>query len=177
MACKGENDVGELEVGLGERLGRRVGEGRRLVVGRLETVGVGGLHAGDNRGGARIHDALVEPDRREIAALIEGHHRFPLFLDGEELVGLRGEKVADLLGGRAVGRVERGERIRRGRGLGRGCRSLGGCVSRGALRGRRGRCGSGLRRGGADFQILCQARQRRDEDQRERGAGEDVVIT
>src|SRR6266851_2406420 len=67
----GENRAGELELGLGQRIGSETGKIRRLVIAGLEAVGVGALQAGDDRSGARILDAFVEPERREIAVLVE----------------------------------------------------------------------------------------------------------
>ena len=120
MAGIGEHRAGEPELGLGQCVGSEAGEARRLVVAGLEAVGIGVLHARDHGFGAGILDALVEPERREVAVLVERLDRLALLLGGEELVAPRGQEVADLLGDRAVGGVERGQRIRRDDRLDRG---------------------------------------------------------
>ena len=114
----GEHRAGELELGLGQRDAFEAGEIRRLVLAGLEAVGIGVLQASDDRSGTRILDALVEPERREIAVLVERLDRRALFLAGKKAVRLRGQEVADLLGDGAIGGIERCQRIGRGSLLG-----------------------------------------------------------
>ena len=155
----------------------------------LEAVGIGVLHAGDDRSGTRILDPLVEPKRREIAVLVERLDRRALFLAGKKSVRLRGQEVANLFRNGAVGGIERCQRIRRGRLLRCGRR-----IGRSAVRYRRrlvrrgcGR-GSSLRcrllgrcrchgRGGELIGVLRHAAERGGKDQGQRRTRQDAVIT
>ena len=120
VARVSEDDLRELEFGFRLRVGTgEAGEIRCLVVARVEAVSVGGLQVSDDRPGARGFDALVEPDRREIAILIERLDRGALLLGGKNSVRFAGQQVAQLLGDRPVGWIERRERVRRNHGLGR----------------------------------------------------------
>src|SRR5262249_59859211 len=100
-----------------------------------EAVGVGRLETFDDSPGTRIHDALVEPERREIAVLVERLDGAALLLVTEDPIDLGGKSVANLLGNRPVGGVEGGQGIRRGPpgggldpgGGARGWPGLGGC--------------------------------------------------
>ena len=114
MTRVGQHHLGQLQFGLGLRVGAgEIGKIRDLVVAGIEAVGVGGLQARDDRPGARRLDALVEPQRRQIAALIERFDGRALLLGGEYPVVLGSEQIANLLGDRPVGGIERSERIRR----------------------------------------------------------------
>jgi hypothetical protein len=94
VACIGEHGARELELGLGQCIGPQAGKIRRLVFAGVEAVGIGVLQAGDDQSGACILDALLEPERREIAVLVERLDRRALFLAGKELVRLGGQEVA-----------------------------------------------------------------------------------
>src|SRR5262249_61523224 len=103
----------ELESGLRPR-----GRGRGIEVGDfaipgVEAVGVGRLETFDDSPGTRIHDALVEPERREIAVLVERLDGAALLLVTEDPIDLGGKSVANLLGNRPVGGVEGGQGIMR----------------------------------------------------------------
>ena len=76
------------------------------------------MDAGDRGIGARTDGAALEPHRRVVALLVERLDRLPLLAAREGAVGLR-QHVAQLLGKRAVGRIERRQRIGRRRRLGR----------------------------------------------------------
>jgi hypothetical protein len=71
------------------------------------------LQASDGGRGARVLDALVEPDRQEVAVLVERLGCRALFLAGKNFVRGRGQEVADLFRDRAVGGIERRQRIGR----------------------------------------------------------------
>ena len=82
----GKHSLREAQFGLRQRIRRKPTKGRCLVVGMVETVGVGILEAGNHRLAPRIFHALVEPKRRQIALLIEGFDsRMRLFV-GEDAV-------------------------------------------------------------------------------------------
>ncbi|HEY5129482.1 MAG TPA: hypothetical protein VIJ35_19725 [Bradyrhizobium sp.] len=85
----------------------------------FEAVGVGVLEAGNHRLAPPILDALVEPKRRQIALVIEGFDgRTHLFV-GEDAVRFCVQEIANPLRDRAIGRIERGEWVRRPALLGR----------------------------------------------------------
>src|SRR5262249_15662089 len=115
-----ENRVRELELGFGERVRAQTRKGRRLVVVDVEAVGVGALQARNDGLSAGVLHAFVEPQGGEVASLIERLDRRALSLVGENRVGLGREQVANLFRHRAVGGIERGQRIRRRRLLARG---------------------------------------------------------
>src|SRR5262249_58884124 len=116
----GENGLRELEIGFHQRLGREAGKSRDLVVAELEPVGIGVLQPSDGRAGARILDSFIEPKRRVVAALVERLGRGALLLIGKNSIRGRGEEIADLLRKRAVGWIERGQRVNRDRRLRQG---------------------------------------------------------
>ncbi len=113
VSCIGEHRVSEFELGFGQCVGPKAGKIRWLVLTRVEAIGIGVLHAGDDRSGTRMLDTLVEPKRREIAVLIERLDCGALSLAGKKSVRLGGQEVAKLFCNGAVGRIERGQRIRR----------------------------------------------------------------
>ena len=119
MAGIGEHGLGELELGLGQRLGPRAccGKIRRLVVAEIEAVRLGVLEARNGRFRARILDAPVEPKRREIAVLIERLDCRALFLAGKNPVRFRRQQIANLFRNRAIGGIERSHGVRRRRRL------------------------------------------------------------
>ena len=107
----GEHALRELELGFGQRIGSEAGEIRRLIIADLEPVGIRVLQASDGGPGARVLDALVEPQRQEVAVLVERLGCRTLFLAGENFVRCRGQKIANLFRNHAVGGIERGQRI------------------------------------------------------------------
>jgi len=107
----GEDGLRELELRLGRRVGSETGEIRRLIVADLEPVGIGVLQAGDGGGGARVLGALVQPQRQEVAVLVERLGCRALFLAGKNLVRRRGQKIANLFRNHAVSGIERSQRI------------------------------------------------------------------
>ena len=109
----GEHGLRERQLGLRQRIRRKPGKGRRLVVGGVETVGVGILEAGNHRLAARILHALVEPKRRQIALLIEGLDGRMLLFVGEDAVRFRGQEIANPFRDRAIGGIERGQSVGR----------------------------------------------------------------
>ena len=64
------------------------GERRNPIVVRIKTIGVGRLEAGDGCARARGFDALLQPQRRQVARLVERLDRGALLLVGENLVDL-----------------------------------------------------------------------------------------
>ena len=142
VAGVSEHRLRELEFGFGQRVRAQAGKGRRLIVGDVETVGVGALQACNDGPGARVLHALVEPQGGELAILVECLDGRALSLAGENRVGLGGEQVANFFRRRAVGGIERRQRI--------GCRRWlarhGGIGRRRGGRGIFGR-GGGLARG------------------------------
>src|ERR1700730_8157820 len=106
----GEGRDGELEIGVGERIGvlprLQFGCG---VFGGLQAIGVDALEISDRRSGARVAGAAVDPQRREAAIAIEGLDRVALVLAIEITAALVGEEIAQLLGDT---RVRGGKRSR-----------------------------------------------------------------
>ena len=111
MTGIGEHGLRELEIGFRQRLGREAGKSRDLVVAHLEPVGIGVLQPSDGGDGARILDSFIEPNRRVVAALVEPLGRGALLLAGKNSIRGRGEEIADLFRKRAVGWIERGQRV------------------------------------------------------------------
>jgi hypothetical protein len=64
VAGIGEHGLGELHIGLGQRLRAHSGKIRSLVVVHVEAVGVGVLEPRDHGFGAGGLDAFIEPQRR-----------------------------------------------------------------------------------------------------------------
>ena len=109
----GKHSLREAQFGLRQRIRRKPTKGRCLVVGMVETVGVGILEAGNHRLAPRILQALVEPKRRQISLLIEGFDsRMRLFV-GEDAVRFCVQEIANPFRDRAVSRIERGQSVRR----------------------------------------------------------------
>ena len=108
VAGVGEHRLRELEIGFRQCLGREAGKSRDLVVAELEPIGIGVLQPSDGGAGARILDAVIEPKRSVVAALIERLGCGALLLVGKNSIRGRGEEVADLFRNRALGRIERG---------------------------------------------------------------------
>ena len=109
----GKHSLREGQFGLRQHIRRKPIKGGCLVGGMFEAVGVGVLEAGNHGLAPRILHALVEPKRRQIALVIEGFDgRTHLFV-GEDAVRFRGQEIANPLRDRAVGRIERGQSIRR----------------------------------------------------------------
>src|SRR5262249_6478880 len=104
----------ELEVGFGRRIGSEGGKRRRLIIADLEPIGIGVLQASDRGGGARVLDAFVEPQRQEVAVLVERLGCCTLFLAGKNLVRGGGQEAAELFRDGTVGGIERCQRIGRG---------------------------------------------------------------
>ena len=111
-----EHCLRELEFGFGQRVRAQAGKGWRLVVVDVEAVGIGALQARNDGLGASILHAFVEPQGGEVATLIERLDGRALSLASENRIALGCQQVANLFRHRAVGGIERGQRI--------GCRCL-----------------------------------------------------
>jgi len=83
MAGKGEYGLGELYIGFSQCIWAETGEVGQVVIPELEAVGIGSLYTLDDRFGARILHALIQPKSCQIALLIECFDGLALFLAGE----------------------------------------------------------------------------------------------
>ena len=153
------------------------------------------LEARDHRFRARILDAVVEPERQQIAAPIECLDGLTLVLVDEELFAFRSQEIANLFCNGAIGGIKRSEWIGWRRGLvcrDRGIHSGGRLAARGRRRGRRrswgrsllGRVtlaesGSGLAvlLARIHARVLCAGAKRSDKYQSKGRAGENAIIT
>jgi hypothetical protein len=113
MARESEHRHRELELGFCECISAHGVEARELVVLEIEAIGIGHAQPFDRRLGARIDDAALEPQRSEIVVLIEGLDDAALFPVREDPIDLGSQEIAHLFGDRAIGRVERCQRIGR----------------------------------------------------------------
>ena len=120
---EGEHGLGKLELGFRQRIRAQPGKVRDLVVRGLEAVSIGALEPCDDGLGARILDALVEPQRKEIAVLVERLDRNTFPLAVENLVAFGEEQVADFFRNGAVRGIKAGQRVGCGGLLGRNSRS------------------------------------------------------
>ncbi len=153
MACIVEHAGGELQLGIGQRIGRGgAGEIWHRIVGGVEAVGGRVLQPCDDALGRRGQVAGLGPDRREIARAIKLLDRRALVLAVEMARGLGADDVPELVRDRLVGggHVACGLHRLGGGSCGRrcsgSCRRGGRGVSLGRLgRGRLGRGGLGLR--------------------------------
>src|SRR5215204_7615699 len=80
MSCIGEHDLRELELRLGQRLGRETNETRSYVLAGIKTIGIGVLQPGDHCFGTGILNSVFHPERGEIATYIERLDRRALVL-------------------------------------------------------------------------------------------------
>ena len=80
MSCIGEHDLRELELRLGQCLGRETSKTRRYVLTGVEAIGIGVLQSGDDCFGTGILNSIFHPERGEIATFIKRQHRRALIL-------------------------------------------------------------------------------------------------
>ena len=107
----GEHDLRELELCLGQCLGRETSEIRGYVFAGVEAIGIGVLQSGDDCFGTRILNSVFEPKRGEIATFIERQDRRAFILARKETICLRGQKVTNRLSHQSVGGIESCQRI------------------------------------------------------------------
>jgi hypothetical protein len=161
LAREGQRRVGELELGLGERVGAHVAlERRRRIIGRIEAGLIGMGEIVDRRFGTRGGRAVMRPDRCEVMRLVEGFDPGAIGLAADDsLELLAADDLAQFVGDGSIVRAAGGDdRLRR---LGGGRRRL---LHRLRLRrrlGRAGRIGLGLALGlGLGFGLRLALRRR-----------------